>query len=142
MISKGLDFSYLLFLLPIPFALAMKTLNVIANIIDLKQAQKYNNLFSNYLTENLEKQKEYLQKLQHESVKVERVTDYKNISIKEKLEELKNALDVYRSLIANESKYEKYYNDNELEEKLKEKNYNEEGIKLVRNYFKERSDLR
>lgn len=142
MISKGLDFSYLCLLFPIPFALAIKTLYVITNVIELKQVQKYCNLFNNYVTENLEKQKEYLQKLQQESVKVERKTDYKNISIKEKLEELKNALDVYRSLIVNESKYEKYYDNNELEEKLKEKNYNEEGIKLVRNYFNERSDLR
>ena len=93
-----------------------------------------------YLEQLEEKNKKLLEKLKQNKTKnniqkLENDKDTKTITYKQKLESIRDDLKIYQSIAMNENKYEKYYNKDALDSKLKNE-FTEEEIIKVKQYFK------
>lgn len=96
-----------------------------------------------YITKELAKQKELLEKLHNEKEKIKTNDSHEleitKINDKDRLNDLEYYMDLYYNLGYNYDKFLKYYNNGILREKMG-KRYTYEKKELIENYFKESNE--
>ncbi len=95
-----------------------------------------------FLKLQIEKEKEDLASLQKEKTRDNENKKFRTVKVddKKQLEALRSYLELYYDLGSNREKYYRYYQQGKLDKKL-QKNYNETGIELAKEYLEEKGPM-
>lgn len=92
-----------------------------------------------YLKQQIEKEKEYLESLKQERTRDKEKTDFRTVKVDDlqQLKALRSYLDFYFDLGYNGEKYYQYFQEGQLDTKL-QKYYTDTGIQLAKEYIEEK----